>query len=278
MSTTKILVCCHKPDKFKSDDVYLPIHVGKAVSKMDLGIQGDDVGDNISRENPHFCELTGLYWAWKNMTPVDYIGLCHYRRYFNFNHKGTPYSDYTIIRTEDFDKLDLSLPDMDKLFSKYDVVMAKPRCYPYSLAVDYSCCQISEDLKTLFSIVGQLYPDYMPDMKAVLFRSNRLSHYNMMIMRWGDFDRYCKWLFDILFEARKEINIEHYNAVQGRIWGYMSERLLSVFVRHARMKVKYYPVYWINDTGNLKNFFTRMQRFYRSQLSFALQRSYKKTT
>ena len=65
MNKVKILVCCHKPDKFMSDDVYMPIQVGKANSKFDLGIQGDNEGDNISIENPHFCELTGLYWAWK---------------------------------------------------------------------------------------------------------------------------------------------------------------------------------------------------------------------
>lgn len=91
MSTTKILVCCHKPDNFKNDEVYMPIHVGKANSKYELGIQGDDTGDNISKENPHFCELTGLYWAWKNMQPVDYIGLCHYRRYFNFHSSDTSF-------------------------------------------------------------------------------------------------------------------------------------------------------------------------------------------
>ena len=41
MSKIKILVCCHKPDKFMSDNVYMPIQVGKVNSKFDLGIQGD---------------------------------------------------------------------------------------------------------------------------------------------------------------------------------------------------------------------------------------------
>ena len=85
MSIVKILVCCHKPDYFKSDDVYMPIHVGKAISKYELGIQDDVTGDNISKENPSCCELTGMYWAWKNLKNVDVIGLCHYRRYFDFN-------------------------------------------------------------------------------------------------------------------------------------------------------------------------------------------------
>lgn len=275
MSKTKILVCCHKQDTFKSDEVYMPIHVGKALSKYDLSIQGDDEGDNISSENPHFCELTGLYWAWKNMTPVDYIGLCHYRRYFNFHDKGTMFSDYTVIKSKDFESLDLSLPDIDNLFKRYDIIISKPRCYPYSLAIDYSVCQVSEDLRSLFTIVEKLYPEYMSDMNEVFNKSNKLSHYNMMIMRWHDFDKYCKWLFNILFEAKKEINIEHYNAVQGRIWGYMSERLLSVYVRHERMNVKHFPIYWINDDVIQKSFINRMTVYYRYMLSFALNRPYK---
>lgn len=57
MSKVKILVCCHKKDNFKNDDIYMPIHVGKSLSNINLGIQGDNTGENISNENPHFCEL-----------------------------------------------------------------------------------------------------------------------------------------------------------------------------------------------------------------------------
>ena len=82
----KIIVCCHKKDIFKESDIYKPIHVGKAISNIELGIQGDDTDENISSKNASYCELTGMYWAWKNLKNTDYIGLCHYRRYFDFNH------------------------------------------------------------------------------------------------------------------------------------------------------------------------------------------------
>ena len=81
----KILVCCHKRDVMATEEPYMPIHVGKALHPdVDLGIQGDDTGDNISLKNSSYCELTGMYWAWKNLKGVDVIGLCHYRRYFDF--------------------------------------------------------------------------------------------------------------------------------------------------------------------------------------------------
>lgn len=275
MSTTKMLVCCHKPGDFISNDVYMPIQVGKAISQYDLGIQGDDTGDNISKENPNFCELTGLYWAWKNMKPVDYIGLCHYRRYFNFHEHGSAFKGYTIKKSSDLKGLDLTLPDIDKLFRKYDIVMTKPEHYPYSLKIDYAACHVSEDLRTLFSIVDDIYPEYDKAMDTVFNKSNKLRPCNMFIMRWADFQRYCKWLFDILFEARKRINIEHYNPRQARIWGYMAERLMSVYAVHNNMKIKQYPLYWINDEARQSSLLYRLQKYIRKELSFFLSRSYR---
>lgn len=38
---------------------------------------------NISNKNKIYCELTGLYWIWKNygLETIEWIGLSHYRRY-----------------------------------------------------------------------------------------------------------------------------------------------------------------------------------------------------
>ena len=85
--TVTIVVATHKKYEMPKDKMYLPLHVG-AEGKMDpngnvldLGYVKDNTGDNISEKNSSYCELTGLYWAWKNLT-ADYIGLVHYRRYF----------------------------------------------------------------------------------------------------------------------------------------------------------------------------------------------------
>ena len=71
-SKIKILVCCHKPCDLPQDDIFLPIQVGAAISNVDLGIQRDDQlnghsCDNISAKNQSYCELTAVYWAWKNI-------------------------------------------------------------------------------------------------------------------------------------------------------------------------------------------------------------------
>ena len=80
MEKIKIIVATHKKYQMPEETIYLPLQVGKE-GKETIGYQGDNQGENISEKNPYFCELTGLYWAWKNLD-ADYIGLVHYRRYF----------------------------------------------------------------------------------------------------------------------------------------------------------------------------------------------------
>lgn len=84
----KVIVATHKQYRMPSDNCYMPLHVGKQ-GKVDLGYLGDDSGDSISEKNGHYCELTGLYWAWKNLKsdyldlfiiagiwPIDGVSLC----------------------------------------------------------------------------------------------------------------------------------------------------------------------------------------------------------
>ena len=58
-----------------NDMMYLPVQVG-AEKKESLGYARDNEGENISKKNPNYCELTGLYWAWKNLD-AEYLGLAH---------------------------------------------------------------------------------------------------------------------------------------------------------------------------------------------------------
>ena len=46
--------------------MYLPVQMGHAIHPG-IGYIGDDTGENISERNGNFCELTGLYWAAKNL-------------------------------------------------------------------------------------------------------------------------------------------------------------------------------------------------------------------
>ncbi len=77
---TRIYVMTHKKIENLPEKIYQPLHVGRE-GKEDLGYPGDHTGEQISSKNPYYCELTGMYWIWKNVS-CDVIGVCHYRRFF----------------------------------------------------------------------------------------------------------------------------------------------------------------------------------------------------
>ena len=84
----KIFVVAHKPFGMPDGEALVPIHVGRAVSRLKdemTGMIGDDTGENISEKNPSYCEMTAHYWIWKNIKDCDYVGVCHYRRYFGID-------------------------------------------------------------------------------------------------------------------------------------------------------------------------------------------------
>ena len=121
MKDVNVIVATHKKYLMPSDNVYLPVHVGGGLCDTDFGYQKDSTGDNISQKNPYFCELTGLYWAWKNLDS-DYIGLVHYRRYFTL-HKHTPKDS-----TKKF-ALVLSGSEINDLLKNTEVILPKKRKY-----------------------------------------------------------------------------------------------------------------------------------------------------
>lgn len=260
-----ILVCCHKQDFFINEPPFLPIHVGKALSDAELGIQCDNTGDNISHLNSCYCELTAHYWYWKNKATAKYVGLNHYRRYFGFGthtSPGVPYRNVTpaVMNTAKSFKL----PDLDRLFARYDIVLARPNVYPYSLATDYSVAHSQSDLIELDRIITDICPEYKKSFDAVIYSNNKLSHYNMFITRGEIFNRYSEWLFRVLSEAQKRIPVPA-DPVQGRIYGYMSERLLNVYVHHYRLKVKYVPVLKVCDDTNITTFPQKLRALMRMQ-------------
>jgi hypothetical protein len=60
---------------------------------------------------------------------------------------------------------------------------------------------------------------------------------NMIITRKEIFDEYCSWLFSLLFELEQRIDISSYNAYQARIWGFLSERLLRVWLMEHTWRI-----------------------------------------
>jgi hypothetical protein len=245
----------------------MPVQGGKTISDIDLGIQGDDTGENISAKNPYYCELTELYWAWKNLKNVDYIGLCHYRRYFKFS--SLPFRGLITCPVDKFLTMQDTTFNLNKHLGKHDIVMAKPSIYPHSLVVDYALWHHSDDYRLLKGIVHDSFPKYYDSFCYVMERNNKLPHYNMFITRWGVFDDYCKWLFAVLGEVEKSIDYAKYTAYQARVLAFMAERLLCVYVFKNNLNVKYYPLIMLSDKEEVQSSSIKNMIFiYKANISF----------
>lgn len=246
----KILVATHKEYWMPKDEVYLPLHVGRE-GKQNLGYVGDNTGENISAKNANYCELTGLYWAWKNLE-CEYIGLCHYRRYFSKKSVGKD-KKAAILHKDDY----------EKLLQKYDVLLPKKRNYYIeTVRSQYEHAHNKRDLDEVEKIVQELYPEYSEAFNKVMNRT-KLHILNMFVMKKEKFDEYCKWLFDILFELEKRINISDYNKYEARVFGFLSERLFNVWLERQNMNCCEVPVVNLEDVNWIKkicNFLVRKFR------------------
>ena len=219
----KILVATHKKAHMPMDDMYLPVRVGNALAKDDFGYTGDDTGDNISEKIPYFCELTALYWGWKNVK-ADYIGLVHYRRHFSCRSGRWKYS------------LILTKEEAESYLSKADVVLPKKRHYFIeSLASHYKHTHDLEHLELTREILRMQCPEYVEVFDKVM-KHTSAHMFNMMIMKRDLLDAYCSWLFPILFALEDEIDVKNMPAFDARLFGRVSELLLDVWLKQNKIK------------------------------------------
>lgn len=250
----KILVVHHKKDKVYRDDIYTPIQAGKALSDTELDMIGDDTGDNISDRNPYYCELTALYWAWKNLKGVDYIGLCHYRRYFDFHGQISPVYHVKKVPAGKMDVFDFTLPEKEKKrLMDGEVIVSVRKTMNKSVFKDYCRVHVGEDLYLLRKALVENSSDlYVKAFDSVML-GNRYSPYNMFVMSWTDFDNYCSWLFNILFRLEPELDLSSHSKYQQRVFGFMAERLLNVFLTANGKKLDTHPVVMFHDNTDEKS-------------------------
>ena len=126
MKNIIIFICAHKEVPLPPHPYFLPIQAGAALHETIPGYQPDSEGENISSKNPHFCELTCHYWAWKNLKNVDIVGLNHYRRYFDFQRKWPQFSaDKRFVNTKEFLSHPYQFPNLEKLLKKMFLFIMK---------------------------------------------------------------------------------------------------------------------------------------------------------
>ena len=214
----RIIVAVHKPYDIPEDEMYLPVFVGSAVSKAELPYQRDDQGENISALNRYYCELTGLYWAYRNLHGFGYLGLNHYRRYFKRNGH--------LLKEE----------EAETLLQRYPVILPKKRHYYIeTIYSQYAHAHGSIGLDTAREVIREHHPEYLDAFDRCM-KKRSLHLFNMFIMRKDIFEDYCCFLFDVLAKVREKLG------EADRLYGFLGERLLDVYLAKNTISYAELPV------------------------------------
>ncbi|MDY2867842.1 MAG: DUF4422 domain-containing protein [Mesosutterella sp.] len=258
-SKLKILVGYHKPAYLLKGDIFVPIHLGRACSSVyskdgNLSQEdsswllgntiGDDTGENISHLNREFCELTGIYWAWKNYEILgnpEYIGFMHYRRQLIFsesyiNGKTPDYCNmigipYPVKNYEKLIGLESIIDKIDenKIFISSNTHEISPLKYHLDLPL--------VDNNMLLGALNRVYKDYPEDKNSILNYINGKTHYwsNVFVLSKSNFFDLCSWIFPKLLDLYKNIDYSKASVAEHRFLGYLAEMLFGVFFENKKI-------------------------------------------
>ena len=233
MNNIKILVVTHKKYKFPDDKLYVPILVNS--NRLDdIGYLKDNDGkDNIADKNPNYCELTAMYWAWKNFE-CDIIGINHYRRYLSTESKSVISKNKTI---DDKFNIILKKKDIINILKEHDVIITTTKLYTKNVYSKYDQQHYIQDLQNCISIIKDKYSE-MSDSVDKVMKSKEYSICNMCVMKKSLYDEYCKWLFDVLFtyENSGKVDMTNYSKLQQRMFGFLSERLFNIWLDYKKLR------------------------------------------
>ena len=185
----------------------------------------DNVGDNISNKNLNYCELTAGYYIWKNDCENDIVGIAHYRRFLTTNRFSSNINSYVNEKNIYMD------------LKKYDFISTKP--YKTKMTVkEHMMLNVHEkDLDLLRKVINDVSPDYLESYDKVI-NGHQSYLLNMIITTKKNYDDYYKWLFSILECMEKEVDMTGYSVQEQRLYGFLAERLFTVYVLKNNFKVK----------------------------------------
>ena len=243
----KILTVNYKENyRMPEGKMYYPIQVGRAEKNFE-GHLRDNTGDNIAHMNVRLCELTVIYWAWKNLK-ADYIGLVHYRRHF------TGKNLFERLICKDKFQCVLSKAELEKELKACDVIVPNKRKY-YIETMESHYLHLpfiyEKDYRVLRDVISKLCPEYL-DSYDLVFHRTWAHMFNIFVMKRDLFDRYCEWLFPILFECDKRIDVTGYTPEGVRAVGYYGEYMLDIWMEKNKIPYKEIDVMFMEKQNWIK--------------------------
>lgn len=217
------MVKSHKDKPLKNQrelpEWMIPIQVGAADARERVAGVLDSSGDNISHKNVNYCELTALYWIWKNrLTGRDgnvcnYFGLFHYRRW-----------------------LEVKDDELEKMFvHDIDVLLPFPTMHEPDIRSHHARYVTESDWVAMLKALKELEPEYYAAYDRI-FSQEYLYNYNILIAKADVMERYCEWLFPIL-ERTEELSEPKGWERADRYIGYIAENLLTLYFMYHREEI-----------------------------------------
>lgn len=243
--SVRIFAMTHKRFSVPDNPMYVPLHVGHAGAKEEFGYQGDDTGDNISGFNCYYAELSGVYWVWKNFHAADYVGICHYRRFLT-SEEGYVFSE----------------KEYEEILREYDIVTTKQLELPNSYYYGFGAHHNIHTLDETGTIIKEIYPEYY-DTFIRLVHGNKTYFGNIMAASKALFDAYAEWLFGIFFELQKRIDLTFVDDYHKRVFGFISEFLLYVWVTARKLRAYECRVAIIGEKMETREIKDKMAVFFR---------------
>lgn len=231
----KIYVVTHKKVTNELPRNYEYFQVNAARNEVFCPLNDALGEDEISLKNPYYCELTAAYWIWKNVREQQIVGLAHYRRFLTTNRFSSSPKKY------------LNSPKAERVLEKFRFIATKP--YKTDITVkEHLLKSVREkDFDLLREAVAEVQPDYLAAFDNV-FSGHRSYLLNMFICKKTDWDAYYAWIFSIFNVLEKRVDMTGYSTQEQRLYGYLSERLFTVYVEKNNYRVKSYPTYLVGES------------------------------
>ena len=201
-------------DNVSLPEYVLPLQAGADCCAVRVADLADNTGEHISWKNGNYCELTALYWMWKNKLAAvgsedgeegQYFGLCQYRRGFDF-------SGDDLLRLADND---------------VDAVLPYPLPYEPDIHAHHERYIKEGDWQAMLQALMELQPEYAEAFPKILGQQY-LYNFNVVLAKKKVLRDYCNWLFPVL-ERTEELSIPKGSERNDRYIGYMGETLETLY-------------------------------------------------
>ena len=236
---TDIYIATHKKLGFNLPPIYKWVQVNAEKNGSWVGYLHDSDGENISCKNESYCELTVLYRLWKQ-SKAEIQGLCHYRRFLGKELTFSPceIGNGICIKPPRIGKNVITESSILTYLQDTDILLPRDiGPYPFTVFEDLQRFVFLKDIVCIISVIEEEYPEYRESLWTILGSKN-ISYCNIFISRREFVDQYCKWLFTLLEKIEKKINISDYDKNHKRVFGYLAEVLMNIFIHKNNIRTK----------------------------------------